>query len=273
MEEEPEMSLSSLCGPILLWLCVCGMSFWIGTAHTYAEHPPTAKVHPDHPLAPALEQAYKAREALAAVKDYECLFEKRERFGTRLVTARMTLKLREDPFSVYLFFHDPHQGREVIYVEGRNGGMLLAHEVGIKAFVGTVSRDPDSSDAMKDNRYPITMIGMRKMLERVITQWEEEARYGETEVQYYPNARLGELELKAIESKHPQPRRQFRFHMTRLYLDKHTHLPVRVEQYDFPKRKGEAPPLAEEYTYLKLRTNIGLTDRDFDTKNPSYAFP
>jgi hypothetical protein len=117
------------------------------------------------------------------------------------------------------------------------------------------------------------MIGMRKMLDRVIAQWEHEARYAETEVQYYPNARLGDLELKAIESKHPQPRKQFKFHMTRLYLHKQSQLPVRVEQYDFPKKNGDSPPLAEEYTYLKLRTNIGLTDHDFDIKNPNYAFP
>uniref|UniRef100_A0A7C4QQG6 DUF1571 domain-containing protein n=1 Tax=Schlesneria paludicola TaxID=360056 RepID=A0A7C4QQG6_9PLAN len=256
-----------------LGLWRAGLIAWSLASLAWADTPTSGKVHPDHPLAPALEQAYKAREALAAIKDYECLFEKRERFGARLVVSKMTLKLREDPFSVYLFFHDPHQGREVIYVEGRNSGMLLAHETGIKAIAGTVSRDPDSSDAMKDNRYPVTMIGMRKMLDRVIAQWEHEARYAETEVQYYPNARLGDLELKAIESKHPQPRKQFKFHMTRLYLHKQSQLPVRVEQYDFPKKQGDSPPLAEEYTYLKLRTNIGLTDHDFDIKNPNYSFP
>lgn len=231
------------------------------------------KIHPDHPLAPALELAYKSHEALKDVHDYEAQFEKREMIGRRLQSARMTLKLRERPFSVYLLFHEPHQGREVIYVEGRNNGMLLAHETGLKSIAGTVTRAPDSADAMRDNRYPITMIGLRNMLQRVITQWEEEGEYGETEVKYYPQAKLGDLALRAIESSHPQPRKQFRFHKTRLYLDRDTLLPVRVEQYDFPKRKGDEPPLVEEYTYTQLKINIGLTDMDFDVRNPRYAFP
>jgi hypothetical protein len=239
-----------------------------------AQEPPTpATVNPEHPLAPALEQAYKAREALAAVKDYEAYFEKREFVERRLVTSKINLKVREQPFSVYLGFIEPNAGREVIYVEGQNEGMLLAHDVGIKALAGTVSRAPNSKDAMDGNRYPVTMIGVRKMLEQVIAQWEQEAKFSETDVKYYPNAKLGDVEVKAIQSTHPQPRKQFRFHMTRLYLDKQTNLPVRVEQFGFPTAGEKTPPVVEEYTYSRLKANIGLTERDFDTKNPSYAFP
>jgi hypothetical protein len=232
-----------------------------------------AKISPEHPLAPALDQAYKARAALDAVSDYEAFFEKRELVGRRLVTSKINLKVREQPFSVYLMFHEPSQGREVIYIEGKNSGKLLAHETGIKSIAGTVSLLPTSDSAMDGNRYPVTMIGMRKLLEQVITQWEEEGKYGEIEVQHYPGAKLGETEVRAIESKHPQPRKQFKFHMTRLYLDKQTNLPIRLEQYGFPQKADKAPPILEEYTYTKIKTNIGLTDRDFDTKNPNYAFP
>ena len=30
--------------------------------------------------------------------------------------------------------------------------------------------------------------------------------------------------------------------------------------------------LLEEYTYTNIKINVGLTDADFDTKNPNYKF-
>jgi len=234
---------------------------------------PETKVDPQHPLAPALAQAYEARKALAAVKDYEALFSKRELIGRRTHTTTMQLKLREEPFSVYLQYISPHQGREVIYVAGRNNGQLLAHETGLKAIAGTVSLAPDSEDAMDGNRYPVTMIGMRNLLEQVIAQWELEAQYGESEVKYYPDAKLGETACRVIETSHPQPRKQFKFQKTMLFLDGQTSFPVRVEQHAFPTGGREKSTLVEEYTYTKIRVNVGLTDRDFDHTNPNYAFP
>jgi hypothetical protein len=45
---------------------------------------------------------------------------------------------------------------------------------------------------------------------------------------------------------------------------------VRYESYGWPAVEGEAPPLLEEYTYLKVKLNNGFTDADFETSNPSY---
>lgn len=228
---------------------------------------------PQHPLAPALEHAYQAREALMQVADYEATFSKREVVGRRPTASKIRVKLREQPYSVYMQFDNPHKGREVIYVTGKNNGMLLAHEEGIRRVAGTVSLAPDSEDAMEDNRYPITMVGMRNLVSKVIEQWEAEMKYGEVDVKYYPNARLGETDCKVIETQHPQPRKQFKFQMTRLYIDKATGFPVRVEQWAFGETPQSKPTLAEEYTYTNIRANLGLTDRDFDQTNPNYAFP
>jgi hypothetical protein len=229
-------------------------------------------IDPAHPLVPALEHAYKAREVLAGIKDYQGSFTKRERLEKKLRTSVMSVKVRTEPFSVYLLFHEPNKGREVIYVEGRNNNQLLAHETGFAALVGTVSRAIDSPDAMAGNRYPVTMIGLHHLLDRVIQQWEAEAQFGEVDVLYRPSNKLAGVECKVLESKHPQPRKQFKFHQTRLWIETESGLPVRVEQYDFPARGDQEAPLAEEYTYSKLQLNPGLTDRDFDIKNPNYAF-
>lgn len=259
----------------IAFLLVCGVVcsiFQTSTALAQSSTK-TPSVPANHPLAPAMKLALQSKKVLKSVKDYEAQFTKRELIGRRLITQQMDIRARKSPFSVYLKFKQPHTGREIIYVDGQNRNMLLAHEgSGIASLVGTVSLSPKSADAMKDNRYPITSIGIHKMLDIIIDQWEEEGKYGEIDVKFYPNAKLGETNCQVIESSHPSPKKQFKFHRTRLFLDKETKLPIRVEQYGFPAGASGNAPLIEEYTYTKIRTNVGLGDYDFDRRNPRYQF-
>jgi hypothetical protein len=226
-----------------------------------------------HPLDPAIRVAKESRRALDGVTDFQAVFSKQEIVGERLQPPEtMFVKLRRKPFSVYFKFLRPHAGREVLYVDGLNDGNILAHESGIASLVGTVSIAVDSPRAMQGSRHPITMMGMTTMVDTVLAQWEEETKYGESEVKYFPNAKLQEMECKVVQTSHPVPRKEFKFHMTRLYIDRKTNLPVRVEQYGFPARPGEKPPLVEQYTYSQLKLNNGFDDRDFDPRNPQYAF-
>jgi hypothetical protein len=75
-----------------------------------------------------------------------------------------------------------------------------------------------------------------------------------------------------IESTHPQKHPSYLFHKIKVYIDREHGLPIRFEAYDWPKRPGHAPELLEEYTYDKLRLNVGLTDHDFDPANKQYSF-
>lgn len=235
--------------------------------------PPRIKVDPTHPLADALEAAYASRESLKDVKDYQGVFSRREIVGGTPKAQTCNIKFRRDPFSVYLFFHKPNEGREAIYVEGQNKNMIQVHETGFASLVGTVSIDPNGPQAKADSRHPITNIGIHNLLEKVIRQWEAESQFGEVEVKFYREAKLGkETECVVIESIHPTPRNQFRFHKTRLYLDKKLNIPIRVEQFAFPGPNDREAPLVEEYTYTNLRLNPGLRDVDFNVANPAYKF-
>lgn len=225
-----------------------------------------------HPLAPALEIARASQEAADKVDDFEATFSKREFVGNRMIPSTMNIKFRAKPFSVYLRFGGQNEGREVLYVEGKNNGNLLAHETGIAGLIGTVALQPNSPRALSEGRHPITRIGLSNMVGGIVKQWEFESQYGECDVQQYPKAKLGTMECLVLEASHPVPRKQFKFHKTRLYIDRGTNLPVRVENYGFPTQQGGQPPLIEEYTYTNIRTNIGLTDVDFDPRNPKYGF-
>lgn len=229
----------------------------------------TESARREHPLKPALRIARTAHDKVKQLGGYQADLIKKEVVGRTAVTQKLRMKVRHKPFSVYLYFHEPARGREVIYVQGRNNGQLLAHETGIKSLVGTVRLAPTSATAMDGNKYPITKIGMEKMIGEIIKQWETESRYGETTVKYYNNAKIGKIACRVIESSHPQKRRQFPFKTTRLWIEKATGLPIRAEQFGFSTGK---PLMLEQYTYLNVKTNLRMTDRDFDEKNPKYSF-
>lgn len=227
----------------------------------------------EHPLIPAIAEARKAQEAISQVKDYEAVFSKTEVVRGRPYPHEMRLKHRAEPFSVYLKFIDKaHKDREVIYIEGKNNGKLKAHEgSGFKSLV-TVDLAVNGPDALAEGRYPITEIGMLNLVSKLITRWEGESKYGEIEVEYYPEAKIGQTECLAIMATHPVKRKQFNFHKTVLYIDKKTTYPIRLENYDFPSRDGVEPALVEQYQYSNIQVNQGLNDADFDYKNPQYKF-
>lgn len=230
----------------------------------------------DHPLTKPLKILRESQKALEGVKDYTATFSKKERVGRggrKMVSQTMEMKFREKPFSVYFHFQDKAtRGREVIYHSGRNDGKLLVHEAGFAAIAGTFSFAPTARDVMKENRHPITEVGMKNMIKKIIDQWKAESKYDETKVTFYNKARLGSVECMAIVSSHPQPRREFKNHMTRVFIEKKTKHVVRVEQYGWPRRGNEEPPLLEEYTYSNVKMNVGLKDIDFDRRNPNYSF-
>ena len=76
-----------------------------------------------------------------------------------------------------------------------------------------------------------------------------------------------------IEVIHSEQKPHLDFHVARIFVDNEYGLPVRYEAYDWPRVPGAEPSeneLIEEYTYVNLKFNVGLTDADFDPKNPNY---
>lgn len=227
-----------------------------------------------HVLSTVLESAHATREKARALRGYSATFTKQELTPKKgMIRQTMAIKFRREPFSVYIKFIDPHVGREVIFVEGKNKGRMQVHEPsGIASLAGTISVNPVGDEAMKENRYPIMSFGMEKLMDALITQWEGELKYPESEVKVYSHARIGKNECRMLEVTHPKQRPHFKFKTTRLYIEKESGLPIRVEQYDFPKRGSEEPVLVEEYTYTDIKPQKQLTDLDFDIANQTYGF-
>jgi hypothetical protein len=236
----------------------------------------TSQLKNEHPLAPALRWANEGLVGLQNIRDYSTTLVKRERIGSKLNEYEyMFLKIRHKPFSVYMYFLGPSslKGREVIYIEGKNNGNMWAHTTGVQdTMFGTLSLKPNGFVAMQDERYPLTEIGLLNLVRRLVEVAEKDMKYGECEVKFYPGAKINKRVCTCIEVTHPVPRKNFLFHLARIFVDQELNVPIRYESYDWPKTAGAKPELLEEYTYLNLKLNQGFTDGDFDIHNSNYRF-
>src|SRR5262249_14164157 len=148
----------------------------------------------------------------------------------------ISMKVRTQPFSVYLRWLAPQAqvGQEACYVAGRNGGMMRVHSTGLLGAAGFVSLDPRDPRARQGRRHSSTEAGIGNLIERYSARWEVERRLNKTQV------RIGDYEYNKractrVETIHPDNGGgQFLFYRSVLYFDKETHLPVRVECYDWP---------------------------------------
>ena len=242
-----------------------------------------------HPLDPAIAIAQKGLERIHRdFKDYSAVMVKREQIGGKLKEHQyMIVKVRHEqkkdgriiePFAAYLRFLKPKQvkDREVIFVRGRNNGKMIVHDPPgtiTGTLGGTLRLKPKGLLAMQGNRYPIMEIGIENLTQRLLAVARSDRKHQECEVHFYKGAKVNQRICTKIEVIHPHKRSHFQFHIARVYLDDEFQVPIRYESYDWPQRPGERPSLLEEYTYLELKFNVGLTDMDFDHKNPAYQFP
>ena len=229
---------------------------------------------PEAPIIRALREIDECQARHEMVRDYVCTFSKRERINGRLTTPHvMAMKVRNHPRSVYLKFRRPAAGREAIYIEGRNDGKVLAHEVGLKRLLaGTLSMEPNCDMAMEECRHPITQAGIGPLLDTIEARWSSELDPSESLVNFRDGQLVDSRPCMLIETTHPRHEPHFLFYQVRVYIDKEHGLPVRFEAYDWPTCPQAAPALVEEYTYTDLKLNVGLGDVDFDISNAAYAF-
>ncbi|MEA1950854.1 MAG: DUF1571 domain-containing protein [Planctomycetota bacterium] len=229
----------------------------------------------EHPLMPTLRWAQTGLESIEKLHGYTARVVKRERVGDKVLDYEyMYVKIRHRPFSVYMYFLGPAnlKGQEVIYIEGANDGKMWAHATGLRGMIGMVQLKPTNPLAMSGQRYPITELGVQNLVRRLLEVGAKDTKYGECEVSFLEGAKIETRPCTCIQVVHPVPRRNFLFHIARIYVDDETNIPIRYEAHDWPKGKDGRPELIEEYTYLDFTPNDKLTDADFDYRNPNYNF-
>ena len=222
---------------------------------------------------PALRVAKKSMQTIdSRVRDYNAVMMKQERIDCQLAPKEVAfVKVRHQPFGVYMYFLGKNKGRECIYNSKPDGtkGDLVARDCGFRGKLGKFTLDPEGALAMKGQKYPIMQLGLRELTKELITVASNDVKFGECNV----TSGQGTMEKRAItwlKVVHPTPRPNFRFNIAEVFIDNELQIPVRYNAYTWPENPGDPPQLEESYTYVNLKINNGYTDLDFDPENPAY---
>lgn len=246
---------------------------------------PNSEIVKPHPLDKALTLAKDGLNSMQTdLIDYKAIMVKRERINGKLLDpVYYSVKIRNPrqingkdvPFSIYMRFLKPAKmkGQEVIWIDGRNNNKLVAHGVGPIQGLIKVNLDPKGSMAMKDNRYPIYDVGIENLVKKLIEKGTRDRNAGPCKVRYVTDAKINKRSCTMVEVIHDVQKHPYEFHKAQIFIDDELQVPVRYASYLWPTAEGKKPPLLEEYTYVNVEKNVGLTDFDFDPSNPEYDYP
>ncbi len=236
-----------------------------------------------------------ARAALASmhanVSDYTCRFVKHEQdnsgrlgepteMNMKVMTRHRGGKL-DAPLRVYLDFVSPEsqRGREVIWAEDLHDAQLVVHEAGWMGMI-TVRLDPNGMIAMKGQRFPISEIGLTRLVELLIERGGEDEGNPDISVTITPGFAIEGVNAELIQVHRAKPSGKANdFSLAEIAIDRQRMMVLQYRSFGWPSDESAAPgkpdaaPLIESYTYHDIRINVGLDEADFDPKNPKYRFP
>jgi hypothetical protein len=179
-----------------------------------------------------------------------------------------------EPMRVYVRFEKPAgvAGREVIWAEDLNDGKLVVHEAGLLGLV-TMRLDHTGMIAMRGQRYPISEIGLTKLVQKLIERGEIDRKNPDVSVSITRGIKLDGRECQLIVVRRNAPGTGINnFSRAEICFDAERKLPLRYSAYGWGENGSEGS-LLESYTYTNIETNVGLTEVDFDPNNPAYNFP
>jgi len=208
----------------------------------------------------------ETEDALAKIQDYTTIFRRIELIDGKLIPEEVAFLKFRRPMSVYLKWFTPPKGQETLFVAGANNNKVRAHATGIAGIV-TVNLDPYGARAMENSRHPVTDIGVHHLALTIISNMNRSIKAGElTSLDHGEKIVYGRKtrQLEGILPKNAS--KGYYCYRCIVNLDLENKMPIFTQIFDWDDR------LVESYGYENLRINPGLTDKDFDPKNPDYNF-
>ncbi len=215
----------------------------------------------------ALTWINEARRNYTAVRDYS---------GTLITKERIQGKMLEDnvidikfkaPFAVHMKWQGPaaSRGQEVAFVAGKNNNKMRVHsnKLGGGKLLGWMSIDVNDPRVLENSRHTIVEAGIGNLIERTVKALETDKAMGKTETRI-SEAQFNGRGCYRIESIRREKGTQYYAYRSVIYLDKESKLPIRNENYDWPSAANPEGDLLEVFSYLNLRFNSGIADREFE---------
>jgi hypothetical protein len=192
---------------------------------------------------------------------------KRERVGSKLQDEEtISIKLREQPRGVYMkWLAGPFKGREMLYDEKGLGARRIRVREGGLLGVLPVTIAEDAAIAKRGTNHTATEVGPRHLLRLIERDYQKAAPRGHIKRVNHGIRKLDGIDVYVMESVLPRDR-SLGYYCYRMmhFTDYVRSLELRSEVYNFDDE------LQESFYYKDVVVNPPLTDRDFDTSNPSY---
>jgi len=217
--------------------------------------------------APFVQKIEEMRQAYGRVDHYTATFLLQERVDRELGPDQRLLPKFKKPMKVYLrWLKGKHEGRQALYPAGVDGNELWVR-LPLPVGAVTVSLDPQSPRARKGSRHAITDVGIGKLLDLITDNASRGMQRSELTIEDRGQHITFDRPSQRYILHFPVDPAKGYYCMTAIIdVDHEYRLPVYAEIFDW---HGQ---LIERYGYLDLRLNPGLTDADFDSKNPAYGF-
>ncbi len=220
-------------------------------------------------------------EFLQEVPDYSAILRKQEFVKSDLLDEQTILiKCRHKPFSVYLNWLTVEAGREVLYVDGKNHGKMIAHDGGWKARIPAFSLDTDGLLAMRDARYPVTTAGLVGLIQIMLGVHQQDLVQSnfatcEAETGRMFDGRICDM----FTTKYKSPEESPIYRKSITLIDREWNVPLQSRHFEWPKPQLpiaecdlDQATLIESYSFTEVQLRCNLTDHDFDRTNPEYRF-
>ena len=205
--------------------------------------------------------------AYGRVDHYTAIFLMQERLERELgPTQRLELKFKK-PLKIYLrWLNGKHEGRQALYPAGIDGNELWVRQPLLVGAV-TVGLDPHSPRAREGSRHAITDVGIGRLLDFISVNASRGLQRSELTIEDGDQRTTFHRPTQRYILHFPADPAKGYYCMTALIdVDREYRLPIYAETFDWDGQ------LIERYGYLDLHVNPGLSDEDFDPKNPAYGF-
>ena len=211
-----------------------------------------------------------ARSSAATLGSYTATLEMQEEVGDTLRPLdRVQIKVRRQPFSVYMHWSDT--GQEVLFADGSNDNRLLVKPTkGLAVFKRLWRLDPNCRMAKQNCRYPITDSGIENLVARIQEFYALRDDWSSVAECTVADAMVADSNVSAYEIRFRDRAISPTYFGSRFCFEKATGLLIAVDNFGWSD--AAEPRLLEHYLYHSISTAQALQDKDFDETNPEYGF-
>lgn len=211
----------------------------------------------------------EAKRNFGAVKDYSCYMTSQENVNGKLLEKNVIyLRFKSEPFSIHMRWLEPKksENQEVIYVHGKNNNkMRVKSNLLVQKLTGFVSVDVNDKRVTEHSRHTIIEAGIGNMIDQCLLQAAKDRELGKTKVAPVTEYSFAGRKCLRVELTRVERDAAHYCYRTVVYLEKESKMPIRMENYDWPRAGGPTGgELLEMFSYSNITFNSGLKDADFN---------